>query len=186
MKTSLKNFAQYLALMSAFLFNHALAEPSISWGITITGGTPPPIMRDEPIPPPRAGYVWIPGYWNWQSGAHVWVSGRWERQRTGYVYVEPVWREGPKGWELHRGGWHSGGKGKHRHGSDHCPPGQQKKEEGTICWRAPRAIAARKVKGTDGGVWRRETGLLMSVSEETGSVTARGDGESSARRVAQL
>ena len=98
LKTSLKYFAQCLALMSAFLFNHALAESNISWGITITGGMPPPVMRDEPIPPPRAGYTWIPGYWGWQSGAHVWVSGRWERQRTGCVYAEPVWREGPKGW----------------------------------------------------------------------------------------
>ena len=113
--------------MSVFLFSHALAEPNISWGITITGGTPPPIQREEPVPPPRAGYVWIPGYWNWQSGTHVWVSGRWERQRTGYVYIEPVWREGPQGWELHRGGWHSGGKVRHRHDGDHCPPGQQKK-----------------------------------------------------------
>ncbi len=127
MKTSLKYFAQCLAFMSAFLFNHVLAEPNISWGITITGGTPPPDMRNEPIPPPRAGYAWIPGYWNWQSGAHVWVSGRWERQRTGYVYAEPVWREGPKGWELHRGGWRPGGKDRHRHGGGHCPPGQQKK-----------------------------------------------------------
>ncbi len=127
LKTSLKYFAQCLALMSAFSFNHALAETNISWGITITGGTPPPDMRNEPIPPPRAGYVWIPGYWNWQSGAHVWVSGLWERQRTGYVYAEPVWREGPKGWELHRGGWRPGGKDRHRHGGGHCPPGQQKK-----------------------------------------------------------
>ena len=127
LKTYLKYFVHCLALMSAFSFNHALAEPNISWGITITGGTPPPEMRDEPIPPPRAGYAWIPGYWNWQSGAHTWVPGRWERQRTGYVYAEPVWREGPKGWELHRGGWRPGGKGKHRHGGDHCPPGQHKK-----------------------------------------------------------
>ena len=127
MKTYLKNFAQCLALISTFLSVHALAEPNISWGITITGGTPPPVTRDEPIPPPRVGYAWIPGYWNWQSGAHVWVAGRWERQRTGYVYAEPVWREGPKGWELHRGGWRPGGKGKHRQGGDHCPPGQHKK-----------------------------------------------------------
>ena len=127
LKTSLKYFVQCLALMSAFSFNHARAEPNISWGITITGGTPPPVMRDEPIPPPRAGYAWIPGYWNWQSGSHVWVSGRWERQRTGYVYAEPVWREGPKGWELHRGGWRPGGQDRPRHGGGHCPPGQQNK-----------------------------------------------------------
>jgi len=121
------SIAVYFIFCALFHGSYALANPNISWGITITSGTPPPVMREEPMPPPRAGYVWIPGYWNWQSGAHVWVAGRWERQRTGYVYVEPVWREGPKGWELHRGGWHSGGKGRHRQGSDHCPPGQQKK-----------------------------------------------------------
>ncbi len=44
--------AQCLALMSVFLFNHAIAKPNISRGIAITGDTPPPVMRDEPIPPP--------------------------------------------------------------------------------------------------------------------------------------
>ncbi len=119
--------AQCLALMSVFLFNHAIAKPNISRGITITGDTPPPVMRDEPNPPARAGYLWIPGCWSWQSDVHVWVAGRWERQRIGYVYAEPVWREGPKGWELHRGGWRPGGKGKNRHGGDHCLSGQHKK-----------------------------------------------------------
>ncbi|MCE2858985.1 MAG: hypothetical protein LW731_03960, partial [Oxalobacteraceae bacterium] len=61
MKIPSKIIAQYFILSSVFLSAHLFAETNISWGITITGGTPPPIARVEPIPSPRAGYVWIPG-----------------------------------------------------------------------------------------------------------------------------
>lgn len=113
-------------LPTIFFCSNISAEPNISWGITITGGTPPPVVRHEPVPPPRAGQVWIQGYWGWQGGAHVWIPGRWERARTGYVYVDPVWREGPRGWELHPGGWKAGNPGQGKR-AGHCPPGQQKK-----------------------------------------------------------
>ena len=38
---------------------------------------PPPAVRYEPVPPPRPGYVWTPGYWAWRDNHHVWVSGTW-------------------------------------------------------------------------------------------------------------
>ncbi len=127
MKISPTAILYSISLSAIFFCSNALSEPNISWGVTITGGTPPPVMRYEPMPPPRAGHVWMQGYWGWQGGAHVWIPGRWERERVGHVYVQPVWREGPKGWELHPGGWHSGGKGGGKKGGGHCPPGQQKK-----------------------------------------------------------
>lgn len=127
MKISSQTIARCLAAATIFSCGNLFAEANISWGVTITGGTPPPVMRHEPMPPPRAGYVWMQGYWGWQGGAHVWIPGRWERERVGHVYVQPAWREGPKGWELHPGGWHSGGKGGGKKGGGHCPPGQQKK-----------------------------------------------------------
>ena len=127
MKISSQMIAQCLVVTGLFFSSNIFAETNISWGITITGGTPPPEMRHEPRPPPRAGHVWMQGYWGWQSGAHVWIPGRWERVRAGYVYVEPIWREGPKGWELHGGGWQPGSKGQGKKGGGHCPPGQQKK-----------------------------------------------------------
>ncbi len=108
-----------LGLLLAAAMTTAHAGPNISWGVTISSGTPPPPVRYEPVPAPRVGYVWVEGYWNWNGGAHVWVPGHWVRARSGYEYAQPRWQEGPSGWELHRGGW--------RHGAGHCPPGQRKK-----------------------------------------------------------
>lgn len=111
----------------------AHADPNINWGVTITSGTPPPpVVRHEPVPPPRPASVWIQGYWGWNGGAYVWIPGRWEAARPGYVYVQPVWREGPRGWELHQGGWRAkdprhGDRG--RGGPGDCPPGHRRKGE---------------------------------------------------------
>ncbi len=115
--------AVILSLLSAA--GGAVADPNISWGVTISSGTPPPPVRYEPVPPPRAAYVWLQGYWGWNGSAYIWVPGRWERERPGYVYAQPQWVEGPRGWELHHGGWKGGPGGPG--GPGHCPPGQRKK-----------------------------------------------------------
>ena len=94
-------------------------------GVNIIIGTPPPPPRYEPLPPPRGGYVWVPGYWEWDGGRRVWAEGHWEQVRRGYVYDRPEWREGDHGWELRRGGWHRHKDRDDR--DDHCPPGQAKK-----------------------------------------------------------
>ncbi|MCX7215808.1 MAG: YXWGXW repeat-containing protein [Burkholderiales bacterium] len=114
----------------------AIAEPTIQWGVTISsGGTPPPAVRYEPLPPPRQSQVWVRGYWGWDGTDYRWVPGRWERARVGYVYVQPEWIQSPDGWQLRQGGW-QGGEGRNR---DHdreredsqrrgqCPPGHRKK-----------------------------------------------------------
>src|SRR5215470_533632 len=57
---------------------------------SVTVGTPNPYyvssMPPEPLyesmsPSPGYGYVWIDGYWHWNSYEWTWVSGRWERQQ---------------------------------------------------------------------------------------------------------
>jgi len=77
-------------------------------GVSITIGSSPPPMRYERVPPPRQGYLWAPGYWNWAGNRHVWAPGHWERARPGYAYSRPQWYHGSHGWELRRGGWHHG------------------------------------------------------------------------------
>ncbi len=108
-----------LGLLLAAAVSAAHAGPNVQWGVTISSGTPPPPVRYETMPPPRVGYLWVEGYWNWNGGAHVWVPGHWVRARSGYEYAQPRWQEVPNGWELNRGGW--------RRGQGHCPPGQRKK-----------------------------------------------------------
>lgn len=105
---------------------HAGAQVSINLNI----GTEPPPARYEPAPPPRPGYVWAPGFWDWQGHRHVWIPGHWELERPGYIYAPAEWRRVDGEWRLYRGGWHKEEHWRrHDHGRDdwHCPPGQAKK-----------------------------------------------------------
>src|SRR5450830_1630813 len=88
-------------------------------GVNIVIGSAPPPVRYERVPPPRNGYLWAPGYWNWAGNRHVWAPGHWERARAGYAYNRPQWRQGNHGWELQRGGWHRGNPPRRDHRNDH-------------------------------------------------------------------
>jgi WXXGXW repeat (2 copies) len=65
--------------------------------VDIDVSPPPPRVVVEPAP--RRGYVWAPGYWQWDGRRHVWVEGRWIRERRGEHWV-------PAHWEDHGGRWH--------------------------------------------------------------------------------
>ncbi|SOZ13523.1 Conserved hypothetical protein; putative exported protein [Cupriavidus taiwanensis] len=109
----------------------SLAQVSVNIAI----GVPPPAPIYEAVPAPRAGYVWMPGYWDWDDHhrKHAWKKGRWERERAGYVYESPRWIQSRDGWVLVPGRWDQGGyknkdKG-HKDKGYHCPPGHAKKGE---------------------------------------------------------
>ena len=70
-------------------------------------GAPPPAYY-EPIPAPRVGYTWVPGYWDWRAHRHVWVGGHWVRARPGYVHYAPHWYERNGRWHIAHGGWRRG------------------------------------------------------------------------------
>jgi hypothetical protein len=59
------------------------------------------------VPPPRRGWVWAPGYWQWNPGwhRHVWVGGHWERERPGYRWYPGAWTQGRDGWRWRDGYW---------------------------------------------------------------------------------
>ena len=92
----------------------AIAAPMLSVGVAHAAsfdlriGVPPPAPRVVEVPPPRAGYVWAPGYWNYQNNRHVWVDGRYMRERRGYHYVEPAWNRDGERYGLRRGHWERG------------------------------------------------------------------------------
>ena len=65
----------------------------------------PPAPRYEVVPVHRAGYVWVPGYWDWRGYRHVWVGGHYVRYRPGHFYAQPVWVSGPHGYYMRGGGW---------------------------------------------------------------------------------
>src|SRR6187401_350686 len=42
---------------------------------------PPEPQYEEVSVSPGVGFVWTPGYWNWDGYNWVWARGRWDRQR---------------------------------------------------------------------------------------------------------
>lgn len=65
----------------------------------------PPPPRQEPVPEARAGFAWIPGYWN-RSGDHfVWVVGRWIPERRGCHWQRHRWVLRDNAWHLEAGRW---------------------------------------------------------------------------------
>jgi hypothetical protein len=65
----------------------------------------PPPPRAEAVPPPRAGYTWVPGFWDWQNHRHVWVVGHWVPERRGYHWLRHRWVLRDGRWHLQQGGW---------------------------------------------------------------------------------
>jgi hypothetical protein len=128
----MNRFASVLAAGILTVAALAPLQASAQISINVNIGQEPPPVRYEPVPPPRGGYVWAPGFWDWRHHKHVWVAGHWERERVGYVYAPAEWRRVDGEWRLYRGGWHEDEHhhGKRHHDDDrdwHCPPGQAKK-----------------------------------------------------------
>jgi len=84
----------------------AVAAPTMaSAGVFIDIDVAPPPVRVEAAPPPREGFVWAPGFWEWRGGAHVWVPGRWIGERRGYHWVPDRWEPRGPHWHHERGHW---------------------------------------------------------------------------------
>jgi hypothetical protein len=68
-----------------------LAMVSLAQAAVIDITIAPPEPRVVVAPPPRPGFVWAPGYWNYAGGRHVWVDGRWMKERPGQHWVADRW-----------------------------------------------------------------------------------------------
>lgn len=82
-----------------------LAKADPHWSIGINIGPPP--VRYEPVPVPRAGYVWVPGIWEWRGNHHVWVAGHYLRERRHHHYQPSHWSERGGRWYYSPGRWDS-------------------------------------------------------------------------------
>jgi hypothetical protein len=92
------------ALAAAALAAPGLAQARTDFSISV--GPPAPIY--EPAPPPRVGYIWAPGYWDWNGHRHVWHRGYWQHQRHGYRWEPHHWAQHGDHWTLERGRWSRG------------------------------------------------------------------------------
>ena len=92
------------AVAAAAATSPAIARDSVTLSINV--GPPPP--RVEYVPAPRVGYVWAPGYWNWNGHKHVWVKGRYLRERHDARWVPDRWDNDNGRWTLRHGYWSHG------------------------------------------------------------------------------
>ncbi|MGJ7916336.1 hypothetical protein ACI48D_12790 [Massilia sp. LXY-6] len=96
-----------LALAALILAGAAAAPlPSLAASnVSLYIGTAPPAPVYERVPALRPGYVWAPGYWNWNGHRHVWAPGYWVVERPGYAYNAPVWYQNNGGWYMAPARW---------------------------------------------------------------------------------
>lgn len=89
------------AAIAATLAGFAL--PSLAADLYINIG--PPERRIERVET-RAGYLWVPGAWEYKNGKHEWNKGRLVAERKGYRYQSDRWvTHNDNQWTFQRGGW---------------------------------------------------------------------------------
>jgi hypothetical protein len=121
-------YAVAVVAISTAAFAPLQASAQINVNIIVPSAPPPIIV--EVAPPPRSGYIWASGYWNWNGGKHVWSEGRWERVRVDHHYERPEWHRDGDNWRFQEGGWKTAKKDKKHNKHDNgnfCSPGQAKK-----------------------------------------------------------
>ena len=82
----------------------AYPQPGMA-AVNVVVQVAPPPPRVEHVPPPRYGYIWVPGHWDWRGHRHVWVRGKWLKERPGYRYQPYRWVERNGDWYLERERW---------------------------------------------------------------------------------
>jgi hypothetical protein len=65
----------------------------------------PPAAREERAPAPRDGYVWAPGYWDWNGHAYSWIPGRFVFERRGAHWAPDRWDQVGAHWQHVSGQW---------------------------------------------------------------------------------
>jgi hypothetical protein len=92
----------------------AMATPSfdasaqISVGVSITARVPPPLLPVYSQPPiPGPGYLWTPGYWDYEeSNGYYWVPGTWVLPpRPGLLWTPGYWGFEGGVYGFHAGYW---------------------------------------------------------------------------------
>ena len=79
----------------------AAARSNVEFYVNVA---PPPVYY-EPVPVARAGWVWVPGFWDWRHERHHWVRGHWVRERPGHYYAPARWVAYDGRYYYHRPGW---------------------------------------------------------------------------------
>ena len=94
-------------LVAAAFAGSLLAYPLASMArvdVDIDIAPPPVVVKDAPV---RPGYIYAPGYWDWDADhhRHIWKKGRYLRVRPEERYVPYAWSEHNGRYHLNEGHW---------------------------------------------------------------------------------
>ncbi len=67
--------------------------------------TQPPPPQDEAVPQPKAGFVWVRGYWEFLGGKWVWHGGAWQAAREGATWRDGHWERRDDHYHWVEGRW---------------------------------------------------------------------------------
>jgi hypothetical protein len=91
----------------AIALGSSLAVPLATYAaVSVDIDVAPPAPRYEEAPV-REGYVYTPGYYQWDEGRgqHVWVKGDYQRERRGEHWVPHQWTEQNGKYHFDEGRW---------------------------------------------------------------------------------
>jgi hypothetical protein len=92
------------------------ADIAVNLGkLSIDIGFGPPPQRYEPLPPPRHGHVWAPGYWQAAGHRHVWTPGHWIEARRDHAWIADRWTPVGHHWRYEPGHWKRDGAARGMH-----------------------------------------------------------------------
>jgi hypothetical protein len=99
------NTLQKTSLATLIVAGALLLPRFASAGGDIVSDTPPPAPRIEHGPPHRDGFVWAPGYWEWNGHFFHWMSGTWIPERPNSHWVTDHWDQVGNQWHYVVGHW---------------------------------------------------------------------------------
>ncbi len=100
MRRFTKRLVAALSLQSVVML--ALTVPCVAAEIS-SDVAPPPVRVERFLP--RDGYVWAPGYWEWNGRSYHWVSGTYLLERRGAHWVADSWEQVGVHWQHVAGHW---------------------------------------------------------------------------------
>lgn len=91
-------------LLTTLILAAGLIIPATAQVVVRIG--PPRTQAERRPPSPGRGYVWVPGYQNWNGSRYEWAAGRWERPPQGRKHWDKHrWVKRNGGWVLVEGRW---------------------------------------------------------------------------------
>jgi hypothetical protein len=96
--------ALLLAVALTVVASGEFVQPACAGNDIVTDVAPPP-DRVEHAPPPRDGYIWGPGHWEWNGRSYIWASGTWLIEHRAAHWIAGRWEQVGAQWHYREGHW---------------------------------------------------------------------------------